>query len=316
MSGHDAIGGPALKGPQPFRIASTTKPFVAATVLGLVEDGKIGLMQPISALVSPETAELLRSGGHDPAAIRVRHLLEHTSGLPDHAQMQTYVDQILADPTHRWTRAQQIALAMDDTKPLAKPGELFSYSDTGYVILGEIVERATGLSLAAAVRERALKGSGVRMTWWERFEQPPAGAGPMAHQYLGKADSLAWDPSFDLFGGGGLVSTTPDLARWYRFAVTGGPFTRPETLAAALVRPNVQTGDARLVPHAPLLYVTRLGQHSCWGHGGFWGTIAMYCPGIDMAVAVTVNVNTAGANEGLKRLLDGFAEVLEKSGVR
>jgi D-alanyl-D-alanine carboxypeptidase len=316
VSGARARGAPPLTTAEPFRIASTTKPFVAATVLRLVERDRIGLMQPIGELVSPETAASLRAGGHDPSAIRLRHLLEHTAGLPDHAQMQAYVEKILANPAHRWTAAEQIALAMDGTRPLAAPGELFSYSDTGYVILGEIVERATGKPLAAAVRTEVLAGAGLASTWWERAEPAPRGAAAPVHQYLGTVDTSGWDPSFDLFGGGGIISTTPDLARWYRHALTGKLFTAPQTMAAALARPNVKVKDERLVPHAPLMHVTRLGQHSCWGHGGFWGTIALYCPGIDVAVAVTVNVNTAGANTGLKQLLDGIAEELAKGGVR
>ena len=316
VSGAETQGGTPVKTARPFRIASTTKPFVAATVLRLVERGRIGLMQPIGELVSAETAALLRGGGHDPAAIRLRHLLEHTAGLPDHAQMQAYVEKILANPAHRWTAAEQIALAMNGTKPLAAPGELFSYSDTGYVILGEVVERATGKPLAAAVRAEVLKGTGTSSTWWERAEAAPRGAQAPVHQYLGTIDTAGWDPSFDLYGGGGIISTTPDLARWYAHALAGKLFTAPETMAVALARPNVKVKDERLVPHAPLMYVTRLGPHSCWGHGGFWGTIAMYCPGIDVAVAVTVNVNSAGANTGLKQLLDGFAEVLAAGGVR
>jgi D-alanyl-D-alanine carboxypeptidase len=247
VAGHDQLGGTPLRGAQPFRIASATKPFVAVAVLRLVEEGKLRLTDPIAGLIAPETAIQLKAGGHDPQAIRLRHLLEHSAGLPDHAQMQVYAERILADPAHEWTRAEQIALAMQGTRPLAAPGEGFSYSDTGYVILGEIVERASGQPLAAAVRARAgLDRLRLASTWWEAKEPAPAGAAQRLHQYLGTVDNHSWSPSFDLHGGGGLVSTTPDLATWYRAALTGKLFTRPETIAMALAPAQVkQLGKPR-----------------------------------------------------------------------
>jgi D-alanyl-D-alanine carboxypeptidase len=317
VAGHDRFGGTPLSGPQPFRIASATKPFVSVAVLRLVEAGRLRLADPIAGLVSPETAAQLRAGGHDPQAIRLRHLLEHSAGLPDHAQMQVYAERILADPTHEWTRKEQVALAMQGTRPLGAPGEGFIYSDTGYVILGEIVERASGKPLAAAVRELAgLDRLRLASTWWEAQEPVPARAAPRLHQYLGTVDNHSWSPSFDLFGGGGLVSTTPDLATWYRAALTGSLFSRPETMAMALATPTVRQLGTPRPPHAPLMPVAKLGDHSCWGHGGFWGTMVLYCPDIDTAVAVAVNANAPEAKKAITELLDGIARELEAGGIR
>jgi D-alanyl-D-alanine carboxypeptidase len=316
VAGKDRFGGTPVTGPLPFRIASSTKPFVAATVLRLVEQGKLRLADPITAMISDQTAAQLRQGGHDPDRILLRHLLEHTAGLPDHAQMEAYVCRILKDPKHRWTRAEQIALAME-TKPLAAPGVSFSYSDTGYVILGEIVERASGMPLAQAVRTNTrLDALGLKSTWWEALEPAPRGVPARAHQYLGTVDVTDWDPGMDLHGGGGLVSTTPDLAVWYRSVLTGGVFGDPRTLAMALATPFVTVVGPVRAPHAPLMGVMPFGRHMCWGHGGFWGTMVLYCPDIDTAVALSVNMNGAAQKKGIAELLDGLAATLEAAGVR
>src|SRR5205807_7846965 len=114
----------------------------------------------------------------------------------------------------------------------------YSYADTGYVILGEIVERTTGKPLPAAVSDLLkLKSLGIRSTYFESLEPPPPGALPRAHQYLGAADIHDIDPSFDLYGGGGQVSTTADLSRFFKALFQGRVFDHPETLAAGLVSP-------------------------------------------------------------------------------
>ena len=150
-------GGPELDDPltpeRPFRIASNTKTFTAAATLRLVEEGAIRLDQPIAELVDPALLELLTDDGYDTEAITVAHLLQHTSGLYDYASDVDFQTIVLGDPERHWTRADQVLMAMEGGDPLGEPGEVFAYSDTGYVLLGDIIERATGDTLAAAFRE-------------------------------------------------------------------------------------------------------------------------------------------------------------------
>ena len=149
----DPAGGTAMTPATPVRIASNTKTFVAAAILRLVEEGRLGLDDPVAGLLPAEGVALLREDGYDPERILVRHLLTHTSGLFDHTGSPRYEERITSDPTHRWTPLEQLEAAMEWGQPLAAPGEVFSYCDTGYVLLGLILERATGRPLAAAVRE-------------------------------------------------------------------------------------------------------------------------------------------------------------------
>jgi len=129
---------------QPFRIASLTKVFVAAAILRLREKGKLSIEDPISKYISQEHITILKNGGYDPDKITIRHCLTHTSGLYDYAEGgPEYIEEASKDPNRRWTRTEQIQFAMDNGKPHAAPGEENHYSDTGYVLLGEVIEQGT-----------------------------------------------------------------------------------------------------------------------------------------------------------------------------
>lgn len=312
----DPDGGVEMSAAHPFRIASTTKTFVAATVLRLVEDGRFGLDDPVAGLLSDEHARALRDGGYRPERITVRHLLTHTSGLYDHTDGEAYGEAIVADPQHRWTRAEQVRAAMAWGEPWGEPGTVFHYSDTGYVLLGEIVERATGRTLAAAVRELVgFDRLGLESTWWETEEPAPVGAPARAHQFLGDVDTTAFDPSFDLYGGGGLVSTVGDLARFGRALFAGRVFARPETLETMLTTVDgvraVPEGDPKQMPAGAYrmgVWSAEVEGLEAYRHTGFWGSSLTYVPELDLVVAATVNQN--GAKEALEELAAGATRLV------
>jgi D-alanyl-D-alanine carboxypeptidase len=274
---------------QPFRIASVTKIYVAAAVLRLVEDGQLDLQDPMARRLGPETLSMLGVAGYDPAAITLSHLLSHTSGLLDHAQTATYGDDIAANPYRRWTRREQIAMALAAGAPLAPPGTVFRYSDTGYVIIGEILERVTGETLGASVRRLlAFESLGLTQTYWETLEPAPAGASSRARQYMMDWDATDIDPSFDLYGGGGLISTVSEMARFVRALVHGHLFEKPGTLPAGLLTPRVLRQPESFL-HANLCMSFPMGERMGWGHSGFWGCVAVCCPDRDLTVAATIN---------------------------
>ncbi len=285
----------------PVRIASNTKTFVAAAVLRLAEEGKLGVDDPIAAHLPEETVALLTGGGYRPDQMTVRHLLTHTSGLFDHSESQKYGDAIMAEPQHRWTRTEQLEAAMAWGQPWGAPGEIYTYCDTGYVLLGAILEQVSGQPLAAAVRQLLrFDELGLASTWWEDIEPAPEGVPERAHQFIDETDTFAFDPSFDLYGGGGLVATVADMARFYRALFAGGVFSDPAT-ADLMLTPVDGAGakpdadDAALAPGAYRMgvWVVEIEGVTAHAHSGFWGTAAVFVPELDLAVAVTVNQNKA-----------------------
>lgn len=279
-----------------LRIASNTKTYVAAAILRLVEDGRLELEAPIESYLLPVTRATLEGGGYDTHEISVRMLLSHTSGLFDYATTSVFLERVLSDPGHGWSRAEQLAIAMREGAPLSPPGEAYHYSDTGYILLGEILEEATGQPMNQAVRRLVnFNRLGLRSTWFETLDSVPSTAPPRAHQYVGSFDSNDLDPSMDLWGGGGLVSNVEDVARFYGALARGNVFRGPGTFESM-----VATGSS--VENAAG-YGMGIGGGEydgivCYGHGGYWGTLVRHCPELDLTIVAAVTNTSADAELG------------------
>jgi D-alanyl-D-alanine carboxypeptidase len=270
----------------PFRIASVTKTFVAATVLKLVGRGRIDLDDPIADHLSRRTVRTLRRGGYDPDEITVAQLLRHRSGLFDYATTDAYDRRNERDPSYHWTRAEQLQFAMDHGRPVAAPGAKYHYSDTGYILLGEIVERVTGQDLGAAVRRLVgFRRLNLDHTYWEQLEPTPADAKPRAHQYADDFDNIALDASHDLYGGGGLVSTVGDLTRFYR-ALFHGRVVHDRALVREMTK--VPKGSRRSGAGMGI-FRTDIDGETCFEHPGYWGTDAVHCPALDLTLVRTID---------------------------
>jgi D-alanyl-D-alanine carboxypeptidase len=295
----DPASGAPMTPQHPVLIASNTKTFISASILRLWEDGRLGLDDPIADHLSGEYIGLLLSGGYSPEKITVRHLLTHTSGIFDYADAEIYSEKIMADPMHRWTRTEQLRSAMEWGDPYGAPGEVYRYCDTGYILLGEILERTTGQPMPYAVRELVnYERLGLGSTWFETLEPRPDGVPDLAHQFWGKVDTADVDPSLDLYGGGGLASTVGDLARFMRAVFTGGVYTNTDTAQTMLTTVSAPDSgpDAYGSKQVPGTYrmgvsVVDVEGLITYRHTGFWGTVATYVPELDMTIAGTVNQN-------------------------
>jgi D-alanyl-D-alanine carboxypeptidase len=289
-----------------FRIASVTKPYTAAAILRLMEMGKLDIAQPIAPLISDASAAALRKGGYDPSRISVQQLLAHTSGIYDYAQDEKFRARVMGDPTHQWTRIEQINHAMTFGKPIDAPGKTYGYSDTGYILLGEILERQTGMSLPKAVRTLLrfdrLK---LRNTYWEQLE-PKTGTAPFARHYFGDVDMTEVNPSLDLFGGGGMISNVDDLATFLRALVRGEVFDDRRTLAVLMTVTDAKhDGDV----HNNALSLFKVGRYHCLGHGGFWGQLVVHCPETDLTLAWTVN-QVEVSNDNQRQFFEELAKIV------
>lgn len=282
---------------QPFRVASVTKTFVATTILKLKEAGKLTLDDPISKYISTEHRDILKGGGYDPDKIKIRHLLSHTSGLFDYAVgSRSYVTAVRENPQHRWTRTEQLQGAMKWGKPYGAPGEKYHYSDTGYILLGETIEKLSGKPLAEAMREIVdYKALDLNMTWLESLEAAPTGSLDRVHQYLDETDTYNWDPSVDLYGGGGLVSTTSDMARFFYQLFHNKVYASAATLdtmkakVPLLPKPEAEAAKASSKHETDYrfgLEVIKIFGMDIYLHTGFWGTQVAYIPKLDAAIAL------------------------------
>lgn len=291
----DSDGTEPLTPDHAFRVASITKPFTSAVALRLAEQGRLDLFEPIATRLDSRTRQRLEQAGYDPVRITCFHLLTHGSGLRDHGAADSgYGDAVLRDPTHVWTHDEQIDFCLSLGGPLSPPGTHFSYSDTGYLILGDLLERVGGRPLHRLMRELLhFNRLGLVQTHFERHEPPPAGQRRAAQRYE-DMDVAGIDCSCDLSGGGGLVSTTTELARFFRAACLGELFDHRQTLVLALATPSLLFTPPRDALHAPLMRGRWVGGEPGWCHGGFWGSLAAYFPASDIAMALSFNQARAG----------------------
>lgn len=295
---YPATGEP-MTAAHPVLVASNTKTYIAASILRLWEDGGLGLDDPIADHLPKEYVELLESDGYLVDEITIRHLLTHTSGLYDYADRSIYPAKILADPTHRWTRTEQLEAAVAWGDPLGAPGEIYNYSDTGYILLGSILEQITGLGMPDAVRELVgYERIGLDATWFETLEPRPEGVPELAHQFYGEVDASMIDPSSDLYGGGGIAAPVGDLGRFMRGLFGGNVYNDPDTIRTMLTTVDTvkmsASGEASGMPPGMYrmgVWVMEFEGYTVYRHSGFWGTVADYVPELDLVVAASVNQN-------------------------
>ncbi|GAA1729223.1 hypothetical protein GCM10009809_25950 [Isoptericola hypogeus] len=226
-------------GSQPFHTASIGKVMTATLVAMLVSEGRFGVDSPLGdVLPASDVDGLPGAPGVDVAAdVTVEHLLTHTSGLPDYFEpprgTRTAVSTrtAAAQPDRYWSPAE----LLDEAKRLpavGRPGERFRYGDTVFVLLGRIVEEATGEPFNAALRKRVLEPSGMeRSTTPYGDARTPADLAELdvAPFWLGGHElSRALSVSLD-WAGGGIVAPPADLVS-FQCALHGGRLVSPDTL--------------------------------------------------------------------------------------
>ncbi|MCC6995874.1 MAG: beta-lactamase family protein [Deltaproteobacteria bacterium] len=199
-------------------VGSVTKLYTAVLVLQLVEQGRVGLDDPVTRWVDFPGA----------SAITVRMLLTHTSGLAEYLDLMT-----LEQLGRAWTPPELVALATA-APALGHPGMAKAiYSNTNFVVLAMIVEAATQTSWAANVQQHIVRPLGLRHTYYvgERPRGPQLAGGWVKAQ-TGWLDTLTlFDPSVG-WGMGAMVSTNAELLRFTEALFDGELFGDPATLTA------------------------------------------------------------------------------------
>ncbi|MGV0997495.1 serine hydrolase domain-containing protein [Empedobacter falsenii] len=267
---------------QPVLIASNTKPYVAAAILRLVEKDQVTINQSIKNLLSNKTRQLLEKDGYDLNAITIKNLLSHTSGIQDYVD-DAYFELVNQHPKYKWTKAEQIKRAMEIGSP-QKVGEKFSYGDINYLLLAEIIEQKTHQPFYKAIRDLLkYKELGLTQTWFIDLEKYPKQTLPLAHQY---ADKYKWDsydlnPSWDLYGGGGIASTAKESALFFQYLFEGKIIQNKQILDS--MSTYVLSSDQS--KYCLGIYHFDLGFNAYY-HGGWWGTDVIYSPESDATITV------------------------------
>lgn len=200
-----------------FDIGSTSKQFTALSAAILARRGKLDLDADIRTYLPDMHA-------FDPP-IRVRHLIAHSSGLPDVYEPLTWQ---YGDPDgNNYPSDLTLKMARGIRKLEAEPGSTYAYSNLGYLLLAEIVEKVSGQALRAFADENIFRPMGMANT---AFKDDPREIVPnRANAYSLKPDGRTWEwrhSDFRVMGDGGVWSTLGDLAKWV--AVYSDPSRLPD----------------------------------------------------------------------------------------
>jgi D-alanyl-D-alanine carboxypeptidase len=269
----------AMKPNMHYRIASVTKTFVATVVLQLVGEGKLTLDDPIERWLPG----LVPNG----SAITVRELLSHTSGLFNYTDDLGWQNAVIANPGREWSPRELLAIAFSKP-PLFAPGTNWSYSNTGYILLGLMVEAITGEPVANVLKERIFDPLALRAT---SFPTGIAMDEPFAHGYLSFAGSLVdlapiLNPSWG-YAAGQIVSTAADVTKFLA-ALLGGKLLSPALMT------QMKAGSAASSVYGLGMRTSFAGCGRIYGHDGSffgWRNEAFATANGRRAAVVMVNVD-------------------------
>jgi D-alanyl-D-alanine carboxypeptidase len=265
------------------RIGSNSKTFTVTSLLMLAEQGKLGLDDPIDRYVDG-----VPSGNE----ITLRQLAAMRSGLYNYTD--DLIQNLPQQPFRQWTPRELLQIGL--RHPLRfPPGSAFDYCNTNFVLLGTVVEKVSGRSLASFIEQNILKPQGMTRTVF------PAGAefpSPHSHGYLktpdGKVvDATDWNPSWG-WAAGSMISTLDDVRVWVR-----------DLAISKLISPAMKRERDRFLPAPPegegALYGLALENQNGWigHHGNILSYIVypFYLPAerITMVVLLNAGVDVPGS---------------------
>jgi D-alanyl-D-alanine carboxypeptidase len=285
-----------------FRVASITKLFVATVVLQLAHEGRLAITDTLDRFVP---------GFPGADRITVGHLLDHTSGVPDYGQVDGFTRRLLRDREHRFTDEQVLSLVAHKKRDFS-PGTDHAYSNSGYLLLGEVIAAVTHEPWPAQVRRRILDPLNLTQTYVAGAE---AGSAAVIGGYFdtdndGTRENVEtgrpW-PALETSEGpaGAIVSTAGDLATF------GDALYHGRLLDAASLR--AMTAERPFHPrnsnYGYGTEITRLGYGiTVLGHGGFlpgFRSVLWYVPSRDLTIAVLANDSTANPADLAELILRG-----------
>jgi D-alanyl-D-alanine carboxypeptidase len=289
-----------VSGNHTFHTASIGKTVTSALIARLFEQGLIDFEDPISKYLPQDLLEgLFVIDGFDYARNVVgRHLLNHTSGIADYftekpKQGRSIVDLLIDEPSRFWTPHDTIQWAKDNLEAHFPPGEGFFYSDTGYQLLGLMVEKITGKPFHQSLHEEIFDPLGMKHTC-QLFYSEPAQTSPypMANVYLGEKDVTTFKSISVDWAGGGLVSTTEDLLLFIR-ALKNNTLIKEATFDRmrdwARFAKGIDYGYGLMSFRFKDIFFLMSNKNNMWGNSGSIGSYMYYVPAFDTFLVGTFN---------------------------
>lgn len=284
---------------QPYYVASVSKLFASALCGTLVENGILDFDDPISAHLDPELLQGLhlykgRDYGSD---IRIKHLLNHASGLNDFFEDKpkgeaSMLDLVFGDAQRDWSPRAVVEWTKTRLKNRFPPGGGFHYSDTGYHLLGLAMEQAAGQPYHELLRQYLFEPLGMTHTWFSRYSEPSEPSShPLARLFHRNRDVTEHGGLSFMYAGGGVVSTTEDQLKLMK-ALVGRSILSEKTVEKmqndrGRFFPGIDYGYGLMMIKPAFLLMP--GRYSSWGNMGTSGSWLFYHPKTDAYLIGSLN---------------------------
>ena len=248
------------------RIGSNTKTFVAVVVMQLVQEGKVGLDEPIETYLPG----LIKGEGIDGSKITVRQLLQHTSGLPEYTDTTPGRSDIFQIKDHYIPPRDLLDTALG--KPAAfEPGTQWKYTNTNYIVLGMLVERVSQRPVGEQIDERIVKKLGLSHTYFPApGDRSIKGTHPQGYHLSaeGKLEDITeMDPAW-AWAAGAMVSTPSELNTFFQ-AVLDGRLLTQSSIDEMKKGVDVDSSELPGEVYGLGLFGRSLScGGTAWGHGG------------------------------------------------
>ncbi len=342
VAGEANPDGTPMRADTPFFAASVTKLYTAAVVLKLHERGRIDLDAPVTAYLPPALTDgLHRLGGTDyTEAITVRHLLGHTSGLPDYFGDRPrdglpLAERLFLEGDAAWDIEDIVRMVRDRLTPHFPPQpadvrrQKVRYSDTNYQLLGAIVEAQTDRPLHEVFEDHLLRPLGLRDTHLFGHTRPLTPTPAPATLWNGDQPLDIPRALRSMSADGGLVATADDMLAFLRALIRGEVFDDPTTFGLMTQRWNrfgfprdraslrlpgwpIEYGLGLMRFRLPRLFTPFRPVPAVIGHTGSSGSWLFYCPALDLYLCGTVDQVSAAAVP--YRFVPKLLRVMDSSG--
>ncbi|MDX2008115.1 MAG: serine hydrolase domain-containing protein [Meiothermus sp.] len=308
---------------QPFHVASMGKLFTTMLITQLVEQGKLRWDSRLVELLPPETLENLFVAGRVDYRdqVTLEHLLAHTSGIGDYFAGpvrggKPVVEQIALEPQKVWTPQELLEVTRTGQTAHFAPGKGFLYSDSGFVVLGLVVEAVYGKPFVEVVHQRIFGPLGMDHSYFPFRTRPARATAPLSPVWVNGTE-FSHSPALSAdWAGGGVASTTADLLK-FGSALMEGRLVSPETLEylsqplnrfERVIRYGRGMMRLRFADFFPLLSA----YPDMIGHMGILGTQLFFDP--KSKTVVVISLGSTGHMEDSVRLLIEVVGVLRRLG--
>lgn len=299
----------ALTAKNTFLSGSIGKTYAATLVFKLVESGKIELSKKYIDYFPDSEWQINLPNIND---ITVEMLLQHSSGLPRYVLKPEIWNAVHEDPNKVWTYEERLQVIFNE-EPVNEAGKGWAYSDTNYILLGMLIEKVTGEAYYDLVRNSILKPMQLHDTHPSNariIENLAVGYSkmPPGFQVPNKTvedKQYFMNPQLE-WTGGGMASTTEDLAKWAKLYYEGHLVSKTSLHAIITPNPNGKNVEGTSsYGMGSFIYDTQHGE--AYGHTGFmpgFNAIFIYYPKLGIAAAMQINCDYAGAFFKLNDFMD------------